>query len=192
MREVQKRITIEGQIASVLALMFDESDKIKICKMYQLWHELSENLKKFHSRGINLPEGISESAFCICFDIENCGRALKINRGSSSFDVINFKTNKRIQIKATSIDKDLTSFGPASVWDEIYFLDFFRDGEFKGKFDIYLIPDEIILNKIVNKKKNETFMDQQAQGRRPRLSVKALIKENNISVIKTGDLSIVE
>ncbi len=179
-------------MALVLALMFEDSDKIKLCKMYQIWHELSKNLKEFHSRGINLPEGISESAFCICFDIENCGRALKINRGSSSFDVINFETNKRIQIKATSIDNDLTSFGPTSVWDEIYFLDFFRDGEFRGKYDIYLIPDDIILNKIVNKKKNETFMDQQAQGRRPRLSVKALINENNISAIKTGDLFKVE
>ncbi len=192
MREVEGRIPIEGQIASVLALMFDDSDKPKLYKMYNLWHELSESLKKFHSRGINLPEGISESAFCIFFDIENCGRALKINRGSSSFDVINFKTNKRIQIKATSIDHDLTSFGPTSVWDEIFFLDFFRDGEFKGKFDIYLIPDDIIFKKIVNKKKNETFMDQQAQGRRPRLSVKALIYENNIRAIKTGDLFNIE
>ena len=179
-------------MASVLALMFEDSDKIKLRKMYENWKELGDSLKEFHSRRVNLPEGISESVFCIFFDIENCGRALKINRGSSSFDVINFETKKRIQIKATSIVNDLTSFGPTSVWDELYFLDFCKDGKLEGKFDIYLIPDDIIFKTIVNKKKNETFMDQQAQGRRPRLSVKALINENNISPIKTGDLLNVE
>lgn len=189
---MRRKILIDGQITIVEALMFDISDKTRLSAMYNNWVALKNELKEFRSRSVNLPEGISESAFCIFFDIENCGRALKIYRGSSSFDVINFKTKKRIQIKATSIDYDLTSFGPTSVWDEIYFLDFFKDGKFEGIFDIYLIPDDIIFKQIVNKKKNETFMDQQAQGRRPRLSVKALIKENNISAIKTGDLFKIE
>ncbi len=188
MREVPRQILIEGQIALVSALMFDEDDKPKLYKMYKIWHELSESLKNYHSRGINLPEGISESAFCICIDIENCGRALKINRGSSSFDVINFRTNKRIQIKATSIAKDLTSFGPTSVWDELYFLDFFRNGDFDGTFDVYCIPDEIILNQILNKRLNQTFRDQQQQGRRPRLSVKSLITKYDIQIFQNCNI----
>lgn len=188
MRLERRRIPIEGQITVVEALMFDNNDRLRLSTMYNNWVALKNELSAFRSRSINFPEGISESAFCICFDIENCGRVLNVNRGSVSFDVINFHTNLRLQIKATSIENDLTSFGPTSVWDELYFLDFYREGNFDGTFDIYFIPDDYLFNRIVNRKKNETFRDQQTQGRRPRLSVEAIIEEYDIRIMRTCNI----
>jgi len=188
LRVEKRRIPIEGQITIVEALMFDNDDRLRLGAMYNNWVSLKNELSAFRARSINFPEGISESAFCLCFDIDNCGRVLSVNRGSVSFDVINFQTNMRLQIKATSIESDLTSFGPTSVWDELFFLDFYRDGNFDGTFDIYYIPDEYLFDRIVNRKKNETFRDQQAQGRRPRLSVEAIIEEYDIQIMNTCNI----
>ena len=80
------------------------------------------------------------------------------------------KNNNRIQVKASSVEEDLTSFGPKTEWDRIYFMDFYREGAWDGSFDIYEIDTEEILNFPVNKK--ETFQEQQKQGRRPRFSIK--------------------
>jgi hypothetical protein len=78
---------------------------------------------------------------------------------------------------------DLTSFGPTSRWDKLYFLDFYNNGNLDGSFDCYEIDTALIYNTVVNQGKNETFVDQQRQGRRPRLSLKKIIRENNITPI---------
>lgn len=130
-------------------------------------------MKAFKSRGVNLPEGISESAFCLEY---NCARALKVQGGkSASFDTIDLRTGRMQQIKATSVEDDLTSFGPRSVWDDLYFLDFYREGKYDGTFDVYKIPNKLLLNFPING--HETFKDQQLQGRRPRLHLKTQIIE---------------
>jgi hypothetical protein len=75
---------------------------------------------------------------------------------------------------------DLTSFGPRSIWDEIYFLDFYRNGDWDGKVDFYLIPNDLIYNHRVNE--NQTMRQQQQQGRRPRFSIyREVILVNQIS-----------
>ena len=96
----------------------------------------------------------------------NCVRTVGLKKGKCSFDCINTKTGSRIQIKASSVASDLTSFGPRSEWDELFFLDFSKgDGSFKA----YLIsPDEVYSR---NMNKGQTFAEQQAQGRRPRFSI---------------------
>ena len=175
-------------MTSVEALMFDNSDRPRLSAMYNNWVALKNELSAFRSRSINFPEGISESEFCICFDINNCGRVLSVGRGSVSFDVINFQNNTRLQIKATSIERDLTSFGPTSIWDELYFLDFYRIGNFDGTFDIYHIPDEYIFDRVINRRDNETFRDQQMQGRRPRLRIEDIIEEYDIRILKTCNI----
>lgn len=136
-------------------------------------------LRAYQSRESNLPEGLSETAFCMysgsarLIDIHgNCNR---------SADTYNLNTMETEQIKATSVENDLTSFGPNSRWDKLYFLDFFRNGDMDGSFDIYQIDSELIYNTVVNQSKNETFRDQQSQGRRPRLSIKqSIIRRLNI------------
>src|SRR3989338_6648631 len=166
MKKETKKLTLEGVHTKAELLIIEESDRFQIKKLYKYWKILNKGMKFFMSRGINLPEGISESALCLCFG-KNYARAVKIHNGSGSFDVINLKNKKRIQIKASSVDNDLTSFGPKSVWDEIYFLDFYREGKFDGSFNVYKIPNNLIYNHKMNT--NQTFKDQQSQGRRPRL-----------------------
>jgi hypothetical protein len=53
-----------------------------------------------------------------------------------------------------------------------------------NQIDFYLIKIDI-QSLILCKTKNQTFADQQKQGRRPRLSIKKLIKVHNIPKIKT-------
>lgn len=146
--------------------------------MYTDWKNLNDSIKAKSTRGINLPEFISENAFTIFFP--DCVRIVKLARGKCSFDSINCKTGKRIQIKATSINSDLTSFGPKSEWDELYFLDFSSG---TGEFKVYKIEQDWIYKHKVNK--NQTFSEQQAQARRPRFSiVDNIIKPRNLKPIK--------
>ena len=51
----------------------------------------------------------------------------------------------------------------------------------------FMIPNEVLLNCPMNKR--ETFKDQQLQGRRPRLSLKAqIIEHNNIKPERTCNI----
>ena len=96
--------------------------------------------------------------------------------------------NKRIQVKACGVLPDLTSFGPKSEWDEIYFMDFFKDGSWNGEFDIYFIENNWIYNHKVNN--NQTMKEQQLQGRRPRFSIyKDIIQRRGIKPVSTGNLN---
>ena len=139
------------------------------------------------ARGVNLPEGLSESSFCLEME---CFRITKSISGvNTSFDAYDPKLSSRVQVKACSVLPDLTSFGPKSVWDSLYFVDFYKQGNWDGKFDIYLIENHYIYNHRVNK--NQTFKEQQNEKRRPRFSIfTEIIQKNNLKPIKTGDLSI--
>lgn len=186
MKEESRTLTFDGKNTRIDVQIFDERDHRRLRALYLLWAELNKGMKIFKFRGINLPEGISESAFCLCFG-EEYGRALKVSGANGSFDVVNLKTGDRIQIKATSVERDLTSFGPDSVWDRLYFLDFFRRGENDGSFDVYEIPNDRIYSFMVNK--SQTLKQQQKQGRRPRLSIKEeIIAEYKINPIRTCHL----
>ncbi len=153
-------------------------------KLYNSWKKMSDAAKKFGPRGVNIHEAISESAFALAM---GSPRVLDVDNGSSSYDNINLKTKKRIQVKATSVKCDLTSFGPNSEYDELYWLDFYRDGKFDGKFDIYKIKNSLIDNAMVNKK--QTVKDVQKTGKRPRLSIrKKIIEPFKIKKIKTAKI----
>ncbi len=158
---------------------FENSDDIILADIYKNWINLSNKLKAIGGRGVNLPETLSESIFCRALD---CVRFTSSIPGvNTSFDVYDIKNRKRIQVKACSVQSDLTSFGPASVWDELYFMDFYVDGTNSGKVNIYLIPNEDIYNYKVNK--SQTVRDQQNEGRRPRFSIKNIIELKNIQPI---------
>lgn len=165
--EIEALITIPGKF-----------DKWKLKKLYNLWSKLNNAIKKISTRGINLPEAISENAFCLFFP--DCVRVVKLKKGKCSYDAINLKTGSRIQIKASSVTSDLTSFGPRSEWDELFFLDFSANN---GSFKAYKIEKELIYKHKVNK--NQTFEQQQKQSRRPRFSiVDNIIKPLKLKPIK--------
>ena len=169
--------------------IFEKKDREFLEQIYTSWRILCDQLEALKARKVNLPDGLSECGFCFFFD---CWRTNYGIPGAehSSFDAYEPNTHERIQIKGGSVAQDLTSFGPDSVWDTLYFVDFYKDGKWDYTFDVYLIPNDDIYNMKVNR--NQTFRDQQEQGRRPRFSIKNdIIRAKSIKPyctcnIKTG------
>lgn len=161
---------------------FSPADDMLLRDIYTHWRLLTDELRLMGARAVNLPEGLSEGAFCRAM---NTVRATdNISGANTSWDVYDLNRKKRIQVKACSVLPDLTSFGPRSEWDELYFLDFYRKGEWDDTFDIYLIPNDLVYNHKVNI--NHTVRDQQKLNRRPRLSIyKEIILPNGIKPVKT-------
>jgi len=181
MKKTTEKITIGEKKFDAELLWTEKKDRPKLKKLYKAWVELKNGLKEFESRAPNLPEGISEGAFSLEFD---CPRVLDVRGTAASYDCYNTKTHERIQIKATTIRYDLTSFGPDSVWDTLYLLDFYRDGKFDGKYDVYKIPNDLIYNHQISK--TQTFRDQQKQKRRPRFGIKkSIIEMHDIKPLRT-------
>ena len=103
----------------------------------------------------------------------------KIN---SSFDCVTISPTKRIQVKSCSVSYDLTSFGPKSVWDELYFVHFYPNQKYDGSYKIFKIENELIYNHKVNI--GQTMRDQQKQGKRPRFGImKEIIEPLNLNPI---------
>lgn len=162
-------------------LEINESDRPRLRIIFRLWIRLSDLLRSFGSRGVNIPEGLTESLFCLEMDSV---RVIKAYNSKGSFDTINLKNNKRQQIKATS-SVGPTTFGPNSFWDEdeLYLMDFFKGGNVDGTFDIYKIQDKYVYTSKVNK--TERLLDQQSQKRRPRMNlINEVIIQHKLKPIK--------
>lgn len=162
----------------MLELMhFEDEDRLEWKKLFDTWKKLKDGLRKYKSREPNLPEGLSEVAFCL---YSGSNRFISSSGPvSASYDTFNLSTGKAEQIKASSVNEDLTSFGPKSKWDDLYFLDFYNNGLLDGSFNVYKVPNELIRNAKVNK--NETFLEQQGQKRRPRFSItKEIIRKTGL------------
>ncbi len=185
MAEIRReKILIEKELYDAELQYFTKNDQKHIKDLYSYWKKLKSGMKEIKSRHPNLPEGISEGAFAIFF---NSPRVIDVTGTSGSCDNYDTKSHERIQVKATTIETDLTSFGPKSVWDVLYFLDFYRDGKFDGKFDVYKIPNDSIYSQQVSKAK--TFREIQKEGKRPRFSIKdKIIRPENIKPVKTCQL----
>ena len=87
-------------------------------KAYFLWKELDSIIRNSHSRGINIPETITEALLCYV-------TGFKLNKGSGgdAYDDVNEKV---IEIKATSnFDRDTTSFSPKEQFDSLHFVPVF-------------------------------------------------------------------
>jgi hypothetical protein len=178
-------------INNLWLLCFDLEDVDIIKDIWNIWLSLNKEIGNLPSqvnfseevpksildkiaRKVNLPEFISEGFWCLYNLKYKHYQVCRIIEGHSA-DTINISQNPPIyqQIKASIVDEDLTSFGPKSKFDELYFLDFSR---LDGSVDIYQLDFEEIKKIVVNRKKGETFEMQQQQGRRPRLSLKKLIQ----------------
>lgn len=164
MRIEWRKYKIAEKEIEALVTIPERLDRWRLRRLYIKWKRLNDDIKKISTGGVNLPEAISENAFCVFFP--ECVRVVKLKHGKCSYDVLNRKTGARIQIKASSVEEDLTSFGPRSEWDELFFLDF---SEGDGSFKVYKIEKDWIYKHKVNK--SQTFEQQQAQSRRPRFSI---------------------
>ncbi len=174
MKKETKTLVINGKEYSIKVDIFDETDLKEICSIYHKWANLSDELSKFGCRRLNFPE-ISEIFFCL---VDGSWRvnATSISGEHSSFDCYNPERKTRIQVKSASASNELTSFGPKSEWDELYFLDFYNDGIYDGTFEVYKIPSKLVYEWIVSKKENITFIERQLEGKRPRFSLRTLIE----------------
>ena len=171
----------------VEATRFEEGDRRRFAEIYLNWRSISDDLRSLGGRGVNLPEVLSEGSFALEMGVLRVVKS--ISGANSSWDCYDPIRHKRIQVKACSVLPDLTSFGPTSQWDELYFLDFFRKGEWDGTFDIYKIENELIYNHKVNE--SQTMRDQQMQKRRPRFSIfREIVQRRGIQPIKIGNLRI--
>lgn len=161
---------------------FDQNDYITLKGIFRDWQVMNTKLKALGGRGLNVPDVFSEALFCIFFN------SIRTNGTAHSYDCVSLDTHAGIQIKSASIPNDCTSFGPTSTWDEIYYVDFAPNGSVDGVVKFYKI-DVDFTDLVLNAKKNETFRDQQLQGRRPRFSMKSqLIKAYNIEPCLTINL----
>ena len=177
--------TIQNQEITMKALMYDDHTQCdELLKWYEKFQQLNECTKQIGStRKLNLAEAFTEGIYCL---LTNSCRVIQIcnSKISSSFDCYNFDLKKTVQVKATQIANDCTSFGPKTKFDLLVFVDLYDVSQLK----IYYVPPELVYNWIVNKKKNETVSDQQKQGKRPRLSLKKVISFNKIQPVFVGDL----
>jgi len=180
--EIKKHnIRIGDENLDIEVAYFDMSDGQKFKNLFDIWKKLNIGLGKY-GRKVNIPEVISEGMFCVYSESVRFQKKIK-GKGKVSFDTINLKKQRKEQIKASSIKKDLTSFGPKTEWDDLFFLDFYNNGKLDGTFNVYLIPSKYIYSQQVNKK--QTMKDQQIQQRRPRFSVKEIIERNKIKPLAT-------
>ena len=179
MKLEKHKIKLDGNEAEIEVAFLDKKDAKEFKRLFDIWKKLNNGLSKY-GRKVNIPEVISEGMFCV---FSNSVRFQKRTKGTGrvSFDTIDLKKERTEQIKACSIETDLTSFGPKSEWDDLYFMDFYRDGKLDGSFDVYLIPDKLIYSKSVNK--GQTMKDQQGEKRRPRMSIKEIIADNKIKPV---------
>lgn len=185
MPKTRAKLFLPEGIFSVDVQVFGDEERRELQSIYGKWRSLSKSLNGIYSRAGNIPDGLSEGVFCLATGaVRMIG---SIAGANSSFDCYDIKNRKRIQVKAASVIPDLTSFGPKSVWDDLYFLNFYRLGNWDGTVDIYLIPNKYIYENKVNR--NQSFAGQQAQGRRPRFSIyKDIIMEYGIPPMMTYNL----
>jgi len=181
MRLKKQKVIIDNHELDIEVAVMSKADAKAFKRLFDLWKRLNTGLSKY-GRKVNIPEVLSEGMFCVFAGSVRFQRKIK-GVGTVSFDTINLKSNRREQIKATSIEKDLTSFGPKTEWDDLYFMDFYRNGDLDGSFDVYLIPNDLIYGKQVND--TQTLKQQQAEKRRPRMSIKEIIQENKIKPLAT-------
>lgn len=169
------KILLGGKEIEIEVAHLDKKDGKIFKNLFDVWRKLNLGLEKY-GRKVNIPEVISEGMFCVFSKSVRFQRKIK-GQGTVSFDTISLKNKRREQIKASSIGEDLTSFGPRTEWDDLYFLDFYNGGKLDGTFNVYLIPNKYIYDNKVNK--GQTMKEQQGEKRRPRFSIKKDIIDLN-------------
>lgn len=176
-------ITIKNQTLTCKATVNEYYDMYLIIKLYKNWKHGNEICTQIGGRKMNIPECLSEYLFCFhtgCIIIKDTKKI----KSSTSFDCYNPLTSKTVQLKCSSVYKDLSSFGPKSEWEELYFM--FIDIN-TDSYKIWYIDSNLLYDCKVNF--NTTFRQQQNTGKRPRLSIrKCLIEKYDIQPIGIGTI----
>lgn len=163
---------------------FEQADKSILDKYYHSWKDLNEVNVAFGMRRANLPEMLSEGLASMIFGWVRTNASTIAGCSSSSCDLVNLETGKLIQLKGCSTAKDKapgpTSFGPRTEFDELIFMHLDCDTDTAS---FYYLDAETYKDWKVNR--NQTIADQQAEGRRPRVTILPKIVEYGIEPIYT-------
>lgn len=170
-----------------MADLFDNTDLAILNKCYFGWKDLNAVYKKYGMRRANLPELLSEGLASALFGwVRTNGQQIN-GLESSSCDLIDLKGEdgkQTIQLKGCSTTSENrpgpTSFGPRSEFDRLIFMHL--DCDIDTAY-FYELEADTYQNWKVNR--NETIADQQAQGRRPRVTILSHVKESGLIPFKT-------
>jgi len=190
MKKEKNTIIIPEGKFSVETIKFEEDDKSVLFDIYNEWISLNKKMKNISGREINLPEGFAEAAFCVTMENINCVRVTGTlpPAVNSTWDCYDLYTQKRIEIKASTSQYDLISFGFKADWDDLYFINFYNEGLWDGTFEIYHIENQLLYNLQINK--GETFRELLVQRRRPRISIyREIILRYEIEPLAIGNIS---
>jgi len=157
----------------------DKSRFLDAIKAYFLWKELDTIIRTAHTRGVNIPETITETLLCYVSDF-------KLNKGSGG-DAVDELNNRIIEIKATSnYDRDTSSFSPKEEFDALFFVRLDKRDDIMYFYDLQMNSSDL---KLIQVNSTQTLAEQQQQGRRPRFSViKFVIKERGLKPYAKLDL----
>lgn len=159
-------------------IKIDEPRIQQSCDAYFKWKDLNTYVRSLVSRGINMPDAISEPMGCYCLDL--------LWNKSSGGDAKS-KDGKKIEFKATSnYDYDLSSFGPKCDFDDLVFLRFDLDLNMLFVYDTKIDSTEI---KNIPVSKKSTFGDYQKAGKRPHIRIiESIIEKRNLKPTVVFDI----
>lgn len=142
----------------------DDARIDECCDAYFKWKDLDTYVKRNSTRGINMPDVISEPMGCYCL-------GYLWNRGSAAGDATDSK-GRKIEFKATSrFEGDLSSFGPTCIFDNLVFLRFKLDDNLLYIYDLHI--NSYDFGKLPASS-TQTIREQQEQQRRPHVSLQTL------------------
>lgn len=151
-------------------IRIDEPRIQETCDAYFKWKDLNTYVKSLVSRGINMPDAISEPMGCYCLNL--------LWNKSSGGDAVS-ADGKKIEFKATSnYDYDLSSFGPKCDFDDLVFLRFDLNLNLLFIYDTGINSEEL---KEIPVSRIATVGDYQEAGKRPHISIiESIINARNL------------
>lgn len=173
MKSVNFKIEKNGtEISGTGDLFSQKEDLFSLTRIYFGWKELNVYQEAMNVRRINIPESVSEGIPCMLMNVLRTNAKRIKGLEHSSFDAIDTKNGETYQFKSCSTTLNNSkgspsSFGPRSEYDHLIYAHFDCETDIVKLYEI----TENINNIIVNKQKNETFLDQCKQGRRPRFNL---------------------
>jgi len=158
MERIECKKTLKGNEYLIQCYVYNN---IQIAKQLRNYHKnfltLNDSTDLIGRRNTNISEAFTEGLYCYianAFKIHRITPILKTkSQISSSMDCFDFDDMTTVQIKASIMKQDCSSFGPKSEFDKLIYLDFSNCHAFK----IYAIDRKCIDMIIVCKEKNETF-----------------------------------
>lgn len=158
------------QKPEVHRIKIDDQRILNACRAYSKWKDLNNIVLQEGTRGINMPDVISEIMGCWVYDY-------LWNRGKEVGDAYDPKTGRKIEFKATSnFAGDLSSFGPDTTFDNLIFLRFDIDHDMLYTYDLNINSEEFGYFPVSSK---QTVADQKKEKRRPHIRLLETIIEPN-------------